>query len=220
MKTKLCFLLLMGTFFLKAQNPLVTFENEQPINESKYNDFKGSPYFFDDFVIGNITDKEGVVYENLMLNYNGYEKEFEARRGNKFIIVDDKIIKTVELFPKGKEALSYVFNKNYSATINAKYIILLFQQKKLKLLKAMEVDLNEVTIETPGKTQVNKRFMRRNTYYISENGQFQKIRLKKKNLIQVLDHPKEVEKYIKKEKLKFNSEEELIQLMKFYSNLE
>ena len=63
-----------------------------------------------------------------------------------------------------------------------------------------------------------EKFVPRTGYYFILDGNLSKIRLKKKNIIDVLSYESEIEKYLKKENNRLKSESDMIQLLKYYED--
>ena len=84
--TMLLLILCCSTLLFSQRNDLL-FTNSQSIDEDRYKDMDYSPYLFKEWVQDNITAKSNTeeAIENVLLNYNGYTKNFEVRKDNRFI---------------------------------------------------------------------------------------------------------------------------------------
>jgi hypothetical protein len=73
--------------------------------------------------------------------------------------------------------------------------------------------------QTSGIPTAFESFERTSTYYLMINGNLNKVRLKKKKIIEALGHKSEVEVYIKQEKIDLGSEVGLKDLLNYYDSL-
>ena len=93
MKHVLLFLLMVG-FFASVQaqkdEENALFLNSEKIDDDRYKEMKGSPYLFENWVTGTIIDLDKKTYPVSQINYNGYTQEFEVRKGDSFITLDEK----------------------------------------------------------------------------------------------------------------------------------
>ena len=67
-----------------------------------------------------------------------------------------------------------------------------------------------------GKNEEFKQFYSKRNYFLIQDKKATLLKAKKKSLLNLLGHKAELEKFIKKEKLKFSNEADLIKLFTFY----
>jgi len=215
-------LCVLGVLSSQSQNSIIDYTNAFQIDEDKrYEEIKGSPYFFDDFLEGIITDKRGAEYPLSQINYNGQENSFEIRRLGFFIILEDSWVETVKVFPNGKniDKRTQLFVRNYFPTIKGKYVIVLYEKENMSFFKEVNVRRKIVSSDVPGEEKTSMKFDRQTKYHLYENNELKTIKPKKKHLLSILNHSKEVEQFLKKEKIKATKEEDLIKLMEYYGTL-
>lgn len=208
--------LLMTLSFLNAQ-PKSIFTNAKPIDESRYKAYKGSPYFFDDWVLADIYDANGKAFEQLEMNFNGYTNEIEIRKGNQYIELDKKWYSKIEAnSPDGiitfvQEAHSH-FKNNF---VEAVYI-----GNRISLVRKFRIALTEKEINDVGKTIKIKRFEKRLEYYFIKGEKLNNIKWKKKSILSYLGHKKDIEAFLKKNKLKLTSDKGIQKVLAFYEEQE
>ena len=210
--------LIAGSAYSQAK---ISFSNAQTIDPDRYAKIKGDAYFFKDFVSGEIIDMEGVTYEDVLINFNAYEEAFEVRNGDRFIKLDGIYYKQVVM--EGPEGDKVTFVRGVHPDFRGKFIQLLHKSDKCTLVKKFKVNFQETTANTVGRTEVFQRFMPLKEYYlVTSTGAsgIQQLKLNKKKLIQTLGHKKELESFIKKEKIDISTEDGLVSLVEYWGKLE
>jgi hypothetical protein len=79
--------------------------------------------------------------------------------------------------------------------------------------------ISEKTIQNVGEAVEFKRFFPKVDYYLMQNGELKTINTKKKTLIKLLGHKKDLEAYIKEHKLDLDSARDLKKLFTFAETL-
>lgn len=203
-----------------AQNQIKLFTNAQNIDPKRYDEIKGNPMFFKDWQKGVIIDNKDSVYTSLKLNFNGFEEEFEVQRDSKnFIALDSKHYKRIVI--ESDEALNgqLIFEKSPTSKLRGKFLQVMHKGAKLSLYKYFEVRKGQVTVQDVGKTRVFENFQQLPSFYIYKDGKLSLLRMKKKVLIAELGRKKELESYIKKNKLSLKKDLDLQKLFKYYEEL-
>ncbi len=218
--TTVAALLLFG-FSLFSQK-FTLFHNAQKWDENRYSEIKGSPYFFKDFVEGDIYDIDGKVSKNILLNLNGYTQNIELRKGSGFIELEEPSYSKVEAVTANKKGdmTKTVFVTTDIAQFGGRFVQLVYDGKKRKVYNDFLATISEHKTETPGKTLTIKRFAPKNRYFMLENAKLVIFKLKKKNVIQQLGHKKEIETFLKKNKIKVESLEGIVKLLEYVEGLE
>ena len=226
---KTSFLFLFTTFLVSsiyAQKQRVKFTNARDFDEKRYSEIKGSPYYFKDWVSSTIYATDHFVYENILINYNGHTQNFEATEGGKWIELNMDWIRRIEVKRKGNEKVfktiegeEVIFQRVLQPNFPDKFAVLLYEGKNIQLMQEWRVALSEKKVETPGKTDVFERFMAKKNHYLLKNGDLKPIKLKKKNLFQELGNAQKLEAFAKKEKIKFDSKQDLKRLLSYFEGL-
>ena len=204
--------LCISTILFSQRNDLL-FTNGQPIEEDRYEDMEYSPYLFKEWVYGNInpkSDKEAVI-ENVLLNYNGYTKRFEARKGNRFIELEEEWYTTITI-----PSQAMVFKVGIHPTLPDRFMRIVYEGKSFTVVQDFVVSLQKREKKVYAKVNIISEFIKRPTYYMIRNNKATILKLKKKAILELLDNNKQVMTYIKKEGLKMKKEKDLIDVLKFY----
>ena len=219
-----CFLLLANTVF--AQQDSVIFINSQKIDPSRYHDVKGSAYFFDEFVLGDIISNEFHTFKDMRLNYNGHTHDFEVTRKDEFIRLDRRLYLRIEIHADQNPAHSnlfqgekLIFQRGLHSKFYNRFVILLLQGKRIHLVKDFNVLLSESQIQSAGQSDAVKRFSAKHQYYLLKDGEAIALKLKRKKILDAMSHQKELEQYLNRHKLKLGVEEDLLQLFQYYDSL-
>ena len=96
---------------------------------------------------------------------------------------------------------------------------MLYNSPTVTLLKSKEVRKEVRTINDYGKNIDINFLVETLKYYLIVDGASNLVRLKKSSLIDQLDNQSELEKFVKKNKLKIKNEETAIQLLEYYTSL-
>ncbi len=212
-------LLLVSSVSL-AQNQIKMFTNAQAIDPKRYDEIKGDPMFFKEWQTGIIIDNRDSVYNDLKLNYNGFEEEFEVLQNNRsYIALDNKYYKRIIINSEQGLDGKLIFEKSPVSKFKGKFLQLLHKGEDISLYKYLEARKSEVTVQDVGKTRVFENFSKLPAYYILKDGKLSVIRMKKKVFLAELGDRKTLEGHMKKNKLSLNKDLDIQKLMKFYESL-
>lgn len=208
MKTKLFFTFLFLSLNIGLSQEELIFMNAQPIDAERYKGIKGSPYLFEDWSTGVLLRDNEKPIEVPEMNFNAYSHNFEVKTEDKIIILDGTPYKAIKI--KGiEEEKPTLFARGVHPYFKGKFVIVLYEGQKRSLFKQYSNRIYENTIQDVGKTREIKRFTASKNYFILENGELKKVKLKKKDVLAILG----VEKVMKQNKIKMNSEEDLVRLL-------
>jgi len=206
-------LTLLGHLSL-AQKQIKTFTNSQEIDEKRYEGIKGSPFLFEDWKNANLVDKKDSIYDDVKLNFNGYESNFEVLNGDKFISLDDTEFKSLSIQTEEGE---YVFEKNLHKIFKNKLLLVVNKGATITCFMDYSVGLTENTINgNMGATTIIKRFKYDPKHYFIINGELQSMRLTKNKLISILGNKKAINSFIKINKLKLTEPLDVAKILKYY----
>lgn len=218
-------LIAMG-HYLFAQEDLVFMTNSKSIDEKRYEDIKYSPYFFDDWVVGNIIDEKGNPIKGLLMNYNGYSDNIEVKKGDKYIELDTKYYQSIEVLvsenPKMKKRVDVekiIFKQKVHPRFRERLIQVLYEGKNISFLNDFDIVLSEKEVNNVGKAIQFKQFVKRNTYYILRDGELKAVKLTKRKLVEMLGEKEALDKFIKKERINFTSPRDIAKLIAYYDGL-
>ena len=205
--------------------PMLTFGQtielpQQYVRDSKLNaritnvKYKGSPYLSEDFVPGKLI--VGVKDRfNVSLRYNAYQDEFEMKDAkNNIVAVLKKPDIVVEMQMKTYKLYNFEDKLTYFKELNLNGKASLLKKESKKFIKAKEAENSY----SSGKSA---KFVLKRGYYINVANSINKIKLNKKALLNELrDKEDDLTKFIKLNKLKLKSEDEVILLLDYYNSLE
>lgn len=178
---------------------------------NKYSDMKGSPFLNEEFETGKVYLRSGKIYEG-PLRYDIYSDqiEFETKEG---LVYEIKNPETVEKVTIGTRNF-FSFVKEDGKNVTGIYEELV--KGKHSLFSKLRVYLKDAV---PAKPYVEARpatfIKKKSNYYLSDStGELNPINTKKE-LLKLLDNPTEVKTFIKKNKINFNDEQDLISLVNY-----
>ena len=230
MKTKIMFFLLLSvSTVVQAQ---VNYEIRQGIeffltnkmnmgelkNDLNLSDIQGSPYLKDEFVNGSIYTVQNEEYVDVPMRYNVYndEMEFKDANGEVKAIAAPEVLEKIEI---GNQKLYYI---PYWAAKKMKHGYFdLVTGGKASLFIKHKVIFKDA--EEPGayKEEVPARFIKdQDEYYIRIGKEAAVIVGNKKDLFEIFpDHKDNIEAFIKKNKIKTNKAESLLELVNYYNTM-
>lgn len=208
MKKGICFLLCFTFFYSIAYSQFIG-TNKKSLEENRYEEIKGSPFLFKNWVLATVIDKKGEEITNVLVNYNGYTNGFEAKIEQSYIELSPKDYPRIVL----NQGSTY-FQFAAHPKMKDQYIQVLFDSPEQQLIKTFVVTISTRKLENVGKTIILENFVPKKTYYFLKEGNLQLIKLKKKEILKLFPQ-KEVTKFIKEQQLKLNSEEDLVALLNF-----
>ena len=227
-RTYLLFIAFLSSFHLFSQEIYIRtieeFYNKKMVSEGISGktldllNIKGSPYFNNQFQKGEVLTTSNTKYIGIPLRYNIYNNEIEFEGKDKKVYnLEKSTVKSVKI--DSTEFIYKTFNiKNHF--IRSYYEVLL--QGKSILLKQYQVEFEEEKPAKPYQDPVPARFKQPKVdFYITKDySEVQKIS-NFKDLSSILsDKTKEMEKYIKTNKLKIGKQEDLLDIVRFYNSLE
>ena len=212
---KLQFLLIVsiiGCTNINAQHD-IKMVNSSLFNPDKYNDYKGSPYLWKESKEIIVYDNTATDYNSVMGNYNGVEHEFEVYEGNQYIKLPHETY--IKLDVVNDDEVSYSLFSNVHPKLKNKYCILHHRSPNFWVYESFNPKVSLVKIETPGKaTEINK-ISKRSQYYVKYGRKLIEFQPKKKKLIKQFGHKKEINKFLKDNKIKIKKVKDVIPLLEY-----
>ncbi len=206
---------------LRAQNNRKFYaKNAREIDEKRYDDYRGSPYFFPEFVDGTIVDNADNAYPNVKLNLNGYTAELEVIDAGFYVALQEAFYKSFTA--TDKDGQEYLFKGNLHPDFKDKFFQVLYESEGVLLIKDFKVIPNEKVINNVGETLRVKIFGEINEYMLLTGLGKQdvtKLKVSKKKLPEILGKKKELSTFIKSNKLSFKKDDDLVTLIKHYETL-
>ncbi len=190
-------------------------EQKKSLSES---DIEGSPYMNDEFINGSIYTVSKTQYTDVPLRYNIYNDdiEFETPQNDVYALGAPEMIEKVVFGDYTMEYIPFEFAKKIK-----KGFFKLMLSGKVSLYARPEIQFIEAKEPAPYKEAEPARFNpKEDRYYIRIGMEAAQLCGNKKDAIAILsDHQKEVESFIKKEKINVKKLEELKSLLEYYNSL-
>jgi hypothetical protein len=204
----------------------LTSEKVTPIDPNRYEEVKGSPMLFEDFVAANVYEfNDPIIAESL--NYNGYTQEFEAINKGIHTVLEDKYYTKFEFISTHYNRFyddfmsdTTLFVRGLNPENSNKFYVLIYSSDDYVIFKDFKIQLNKRVVESPGKTIDFNEFNPFFNYWILRDGKkLSLLKLNKKALLDVLGESKELSAFIKENKLSVKTEAELKEVMKFHASM-
>jgi hypothetical protein len=179
---------------------------------------EGSEYLVDSFENGEILTSEFEQFTGIPMRYNAFKDEIEVKLedGKLYSLTDPT--KIVQILLNSRKMIYTDFNA--AGGKKSGYLFELYQGnstlycRNVKIFKD-RIPSNGITPETPAKIMDKPR-----EYYIRIKDELPRIFSSKKDLLEILkSHLSEMEEYLKKGKLKYNNEEDMVRVLTYYDSL-
>ncbi len=181
-------------------------------------EIEGSPYFIDEFTKGTIYTSQKIQYNDIPLRYNIYndEMEFQTPDNQILVIATPKIVEKVVV---GENTFSNIPYKIGNKVKSAYFILLI--EGKLSLYARPEVMYQKPKKAAGYKEPEPAKFKKRpDVFYLRINQQAAvKIESKKDLLNFFNDHQKQIQDFIKENKIKPAKKDKMMELVEFYNSL-
>lgn len=218
MKRSYLLALFILIFLVKAKAQYLQDIQGRPIMETSYTDIKGTPFLFENWMPGVVQLENGNTFNNVPLKYNVFDEKLYFKnpkneellefvqpvKSFKFVALDD-----AGVYEKGFPAIDKFTGETfYSVLYSGKEKLL---NKKYKT--TLEVrPYNSATTE--------KSFVDHSDYFLVKNGKIERIKNSKKDFLAIFsDKANEIDAFIKKEKIDFKNNADLVKVFQYYDSL-
>ena len=199
--------------------------NNTPIDEDRYEDIKGSPYLFEEFVSGTLYQTNKDFIKDLKINYNGFSGSFEFEKDGKHYELDNEFYVKLEVvtdkFSKDRSdnmSDTTVFLRGLNPDDYTRFYMMVEGGENATIFKEFDVYESKRKIENVGLTIDVKNFGSQFLYYAVQGSTPKVFKLKSKTVLKTLGD-KRLELYTKNKGLKLDNEKDLRQLVKYYNSL-
>lgn len=210
-KTILTFLFLLFSIASYSQVVNLRDNTGAPIREKKYADTEGTPYLFENWKSGELVMSDGKVKEGVSIKYNVHEEQVEVSNNNQTLALFPSSIKEFTIFNHDENGrrVSYQFRNGFDINSYSKddFFQVLYDGEH-KLLAKLESQLVEGSGGSYGRTDRGAFFQQSKDYYVVKpDGEAEKIKLNRRNLIKAFpDMKQEIKTIEKQNNLDLNSE--------------
>lgn len=184
--------------------------------DNRFKGIEGNPFIFEEYLSGRILMKTGKVYSQDKINYDAYKNDIIVIHKGNELFMNKGIIKGFELFYGGD---TLVFKKIEQGGNNDFFVQVLLDSPICLLKKT------EKTIVAPTNTgayssgKLNSEFHTKQKYYwLLKEGSLQEIKSKRDFLSEFSASDKELELFMKKNKLDLKTESDLLQIFSYLNS--
>ena len=186
------------------------------LEKDRYKDIKESPYYFKDWMEVKIIDENNDIIEGVIANHNCYTGEIEIKKDGREIELDHGGISSVKFDTKDGVV---EFVPSPSKKLNATFVVSHYQGNRFDLFELKHATISEVVFQDVGKTRTINRFSKKTNYFLRDDASFDLLKLKKKDFIKAIGGDKDLEKHIKKEKIKMKKIADYVTVLRHWEEM-
>jgi hypothetical protein len=182
---------------------------------------KGTPYVFSEHMKGNIYFANKLRVNGLLINYDCYNNLLIYLSGESAYLINSSQIDYFEIYP-GQDS-SMLFKQVLVEKLKKRIFLQVLYNDSSVLYKRYFKEFREADYGGPySQDRRYDEYHDRHSYYIkTADNALQELKPRKKSILEVLeDRSGDLEKYIKQENPDLKSDDGLVQLIRFYDNLE
>jgi hypothetical protein len=214
MRSIIITLLLSSHFANNVTGQEKVFFNSQPIDTARYLQIKGTPYLYEEWKLADIESRDGILYEQILLNYNGLEQKFEVTQLNKRITLDESLYDQITVYVQNtKEGDKELFIKGLHYDLALSYVNIIYNSQRIKLIRDFRIRISETTNELHGDPSVSKKFVANKVYSILYKSKLHLVRLSKKSLGKLFENRELVNEIVQSNNLNLSEEADLIKFL-------
>lgn len=188
-----------------------SFANPKPITKNRYIGIEGSAYLFEHWLPGKIYEFEGAVLPHNKINYNTRTGKIEVKNENGSItVINEVLYHKVEIL---KEDQTRTF-ANRLTTGDINYYQVIYRGDQLAFLEKTIAEVKKENASEYSAYKYTGAFDKKTKFYILKDGQIQKVFRNKKKILEFFNS-KELEQFVKKGKIKFKKDEDLVKAFEF-----
>lgn len=182
-------------------------------------DIEGSPYLVDEFIEGTVFTTSKTQYVGILLRYNIFNGQIEFKTGDG-LVQALAAPETVESIQFGDYKMVYI-PYTTSRKIRRGFFREIEAGQKAVLLARPQVLFKEATEPAAYQEAEPPKFIRQPDDYFIRIGKEPAVLIsRKKDMEEVFpEHKKEIRLYIKKNKVKPNKPERMVELVQYYNSL-
>ncbi len=181
----------------------------------KKNEIEGNIYVFENWNNRGVLSIGNEAYKLGNINFNMRTNKVESRVGKDSVYIFD-LTNVDYLFINNRKFKNYYFSKNNRNEI----LELIYDGEDLKLLKGFEIGIKRGEVDPLMVKKTVAKFYTTTFYYINKGDDFNKIKLKKKDILLLFNDKVDlVRNYIKENKLSYTNEKNVIKLFNHYNSL-
>jgi hypothetical protein len=198
---------------VQIQDPL----SGKVLSVSKYGGISGNPFLYDQWVLGEVTLKQG-KYTNLELKYDAFSNMLYFNKNGEMFEFQEEVISFLLMPNKKEESKQQLFLKGLeSGDLGKNQFVQVLYNGTIGFYKLTIVFVSEMNKINEG---VVKTFQKSERYYFKVNDRLEMIRFNKKDIMDFFaDRSAAVEKYATAAGLSFKKESDLVKILEYYESL-
>jgi len=213
-------------FFICSNQTLAQLSNIQGIDNvvirtRKYDDIRGSAYLYPEWSAGTLTDKNGKAYANLQLKYDTYSDRIELNQDGQVLEINSVAYPQFTLSvvqPGSNSVVKHSFSTGYNVpgfSVNSYFDVL--KEGGITVLKKFKTSFVEENVSSYGTAEQKKSFQTKALYFIvNEKKNVKETKLNRRSVLEVFpEKAQQIEDFLKKEKLKLKTENDLVKVIDF-----
>ena len=176
---------------------------------NSYENAKGSPFLFEEYINGTIITNNDILLENVPIKIDLYRQEIIIKNDvGTELYLNGPYYKKIILPTEDRELTFSRQNPNKPDL----FYEVLFENDYLSFYKEDYVTYREA--RNNGMSKTPSKFTNRVNYYIKQNGEISKVKLKKKQIIKMFSQKlaNNMKEYISANNLKMKNEEDFVKL--------
>ncbi len=182
--------------------------------DNRYDDIKGSPYLYDEWKYASLFNRDSTLIKYVLLNYNGYEKQFEIKYGRITATFDDRLFDRITVYVEDtlSEKVEW-FVRGLHFDIAPQMVNVIYDGQVYKLIRDFKVRLVKLTDDFPGTTLERYRFAKDYYYTLLYQDKLYMMRLTRNRFIKVTGKRELINKIIVENQLDITKEPDVVRLL-------
>lgn len=182
----------------------------------QHTNVRGTPYMFDDMVVGKIMFR-GQWTEQFLGNFDIANNVIELMRGSEKIYIDGFTIDEAVLDER-------TFKNNFPADedmdiTKADLMEVIYEGEDFALLQKYNVNLREGMMTYSNATK-NEYYDKTDFVVFLKDGNYKKTKMKKRDILRLFEEQKkDIDKYAKKNRLKYDERDDLAKILAYADSL-
>ena len=207
-------ILLVSVSFQSVFAQYKVFFNSVPIDPERYQEVSGSPYLYQKWKLATLITRDSTIYDNVLLNFNGYEQKIEVKQSSKVISLDDDLYDLITVsLPEVNKNQQEWFIRGVHFDIAMQLTNVIYNSQEIKLIRSFQVRISESSNEIYGDASVRKKFVTNDYYSILYKSKLQAIRASNRSIGKVFESKELVSSLVNENNLNLSVEADLIRLM-------
>lgn len=219
------FLLIMSCCTVSAQRDSMLMQTSKLVHQSQYFDYEGSPYYFKDWVQGNVLRTDATYMKDVRLNYNGFTHEIEVQSGDEIYALDKRWYLRADISRDENPALEtglparLTFQLGLHRALADRYGAILFHGTHLTLIRDFNVGKQRKEYSEFGVNNYVATFRDQSIVYLKRDNELIPLKLHKKRIAEAFEHQDRILDFIDREDLDVKRDTDLIRLVAYADQL-